>query len=279
MKGKRLVSITLAAVMAADMTTLPIRGYAQETVPPIAVASSAVLDSFVSSQAILKSMNIHVTNLSGILQESYKIERAEKAEEAHKLAAVKEEQIEIPMIEEIDDAFYETQITDEAQSIRAKAAFERKLEEAAKAAAAREEAERQAEAARILAEQEAAARAARAVQTASKQESSNSGSGSWDGTVLNPYIGVVYGPSGKESYYNLDMSGVIDIMRSMGYTGEYWVRADGCKMLGDYIMCAANLEIRPRGSLVESSLGTCIVVDTGWFSYSNPYQLDIAVTW
>ena len=58
MKGKRLVSITLAAVMAADMTTLPVRGYAQEAVPPIAVSSSAVLDSFVSSQAILKNMNI-----------------------------------------------------------------------------------------------------------------------------------------------------------------------------------------------------------------------------
>ena len=101
----------------------------------------------------------------------------------------------------------------------------------------------------------------------------------WDGPVLNAFNGTVQGPSGKETYYNLDMSGIVDIMRSMGNDDEYWVREDGCKMLGDYIMCAANLDVHPRGSLVESSLGTCIVCDTGGFAYANPNQLDIAVTW
>lgn len=101
----------------------------------------------------------------------------------------------------------------------------------------------------------------------------------WDGPVLNSFNGTVMGPSGKETYYNLDMSGVIQIMRGMGNTDEYWVREDGCKMLGDYIMCAANLSVHPRGSLVESSLGTCIVCDTGGFASYNPNQLDIAVTW
>ena len=101
----------------------------------------------------------------------------------------------------------------------------------------------------------------------------------WDGPVLNSFNGTVMGPSGKETYYNLDMSGVIQIMRGMGNTDEYWVREDGCKMLGDYIMCAANLSVHPRGSLVESSLGTCIVCDTGGFAAYNPNQLDIAVTW
>ena len=42
-------------------------------------------------------------------------------------------------------------------------------------------------------------------------------------------------------------------------------------------MCAANLNLHPYGSLVESSLGTCMVVDTGTFAQSNPTQLDIAV--
>ena len=101
----------------------------------------------------------------------------------------------------------------------------------------------------------------------------------WDGPVLNAYNGTVQGPSGKETYYNLDMSGVIEIMRSMGNDDKYWIREDGCKMLGDYIMCAANLDVHPRGSLVESSLGTCIVCDTGGFASANPNQLDIAVTW
>jgi hypothetical protein len=101
----------------------------------------------------------------------------------------------------------------------------------------------------------------------------------WDGPVLSRSAGSVKGPSGKETYYNLDMSGVISIMRRMGNTDEYWVRDDGCKMLGDYIMCAANLSVHPRGSLVESSLGTCIVCDTGGFASHNSNQLDIAVTW
>ncbi|MBP3897184.1 MAG: hypothetical protein J6D57_05040 [Mogibacterium sp.] len=101
----------------------------------------------------------------------------------------------------------------------------------------------------------------------------------WKGPVLSKGRGVNYGPSGKETYYNLNMSTVVSIMRSMGYTGEYWVRDDGCKMLGDYIMVAANLNLRPRGSIVETSLGDAIVCDTGGFAKRNPTQIDIAVTW
>lgn len=97
--------------------------------------------------------------------------------------------------------------------------------------------------------------------------------------VLNRTVGTVMGPSGKETFYNLDMSGVIAIMQSMGYYADYWVREDGVKMYGDYIMVAANLSIRPKGTLVQTSLGMGIVVDTGGFAAMNPYQLDIATTW
>ena len=101
----------------------------------------------------------------------------------------------------------------------------------------------------------------------------------WGGPVLSRSNGSVKGPNGRETYYNLNMNGVVNIMRRMGNTDEYWVRDDGCKMLGNYIMCAANLGVHPRGSLVESSLGTCIVCDTGGFARGNSQQLDIAVTW
>ncbi len=50
-------------------------------------------------------------------------------------------------------------------------------------------------------------------------------------------------------------------------------------MYGDYVMVAADYSTRPRGTLLESSLGTAIVVDTGTFVYSNPTQIDIAVAW
>ena len=103
--------------------------------------------------------------------------------------------------------------------------------------------------------------------------------GSWDGPVLTASAGTITGPSGKETYYNLNMSGVVSIMRSLGNTDEYWVRDDGVKLLGDYVMVAANLDVHPRGSLVETSLGMGIVCDTGSFASGNSTQLDIAVSW
>ena len=104
----------------------------------------------------------------------------------------------------------------------------------------------------------------------------SSGTSSWNGPVLTRMAGVNQGPSGKETYYNLNMSGVVSIMRNMGNTDQYWVRDDGVKMLGDYVMVAADLETHPRGSIVESSLGEAIVVDTGALEKE---QLDIAVAW
>lgn len=120
-----------------------------------------------------------------------------------------------------------------------------------------------------------------AMELAKEQEATKYSSG-WDGSVLTPSRGVVWGPTGKETYYNLDMSGVISIMRDMGYSEEeypYWVRDDGVKMLGDYVMVAANLSVYSRGSLVPCSLGTGIVCDTGGFAVDNPSQLDIATAW
>lgn len=97
--------------------------------------------------------------------------------------------------------------------------------------------------------------------------------------VLTAYKGVNYYGDQKETYYNLPMDGVISIAKSQGIEGEYWVREDGCKMYGDYIIVAANLDTHPRGSLVETSLGTGIVLDTGGFAVSNPNQIDIATDW
>ena len=101
----------------------------------------------------------------------------------------------------------------------------------------------------------------------------------YNGPVLTRSRGTITGPSGKETYYNLNMSGCISIMNGYGYHEPYWVRSDGVKMYGYYVMCAAGLSIRPKGSIVESSNGLAIVVDTGGFASRNPRQLDIAVTW
>ena len=107
----------------------------------------------------------------------------------------------------------------------------------------------------------------------------NTGNGSytWNGSVLTRAAGVNKGPSGMETYYNLNMSGVVSIMRSMGNKDKYWVRSDGVKMLGDYVMVGADFRKHPRGSIVETSLGKGIVCDTGYFKYKK--QFDIATAW
>lgn len=133
--------------------------------------------------------------------------------------------------------------------------------------------------AREEAERKAAEEAAEAARKAEEERIAATYNNSWNGSKLTPGKGVNYGPTGKETYYNLNMSGVVRIMRGCGNYDEYWVRADGVKMLGNYVMVAANLNVFPRGSLVECSLGTGIVCDTGSFAAGNPYQLDIAVTW
>jgi hypothetical protein len=107
------------------------------------------------------------------------------------------------------------------------------------------------------------------------------GSG-WDGLPLTRGRGAITGPSGKETYYNLNMAICVRIMRGMGFSEEefpYEVREDGVKTLGGFVMVAANLSIRPKGSYIMTSCGPGIVVDTGGFASRNPTQLDLAVEW
>ena len=103
-------------------------------------------------------------------------------------------------------------------------------------------------------------------------------------SVLNSRMGINYfvstdGVEHRESYYNLPMNGCISIMNSLGYYLEYWVRDDGVKMYGDYVMVAAELGKYPKGTIVETSLGLGMVVDTGEFTKTYPEGWDIAVEW
>lgn len=95
--------------------------------------------------------------------------------------------------------------------------------------------------------------------------------------TLNANIGKVQGPQEIEKYYNLPMDRVVQTMRNKGYSEleyPYYIREDGVKMLGDFVMVAANKY--PRGTVVETSLGQGIVCDT---HESNEEFIDIAVEW
>ena len=91
--------------------------------------------------------------------------------------------------------------------------------------------------------------------------------------------GVNYYGDQKETYYNLNMNGVVNNAQANGIEGDYWIREDGVKMYGDYVIIAANQDVYSYGSTVETSLGTGIVLDTGGFASENPTQVDIATDW
>ena len=85
------------------------------------------------------------------------------------------------------------------------------------------------------------------------------------------------GVAHRETYYDLDMSVV---MRSCGQGGYYTVRPDGAKVDAQgYILIAANYGNYPKCSLVETSLGTGRVYDTGGFAARHPYGFDLATDW
>ena len=97
--------------------------------------------------------------------------------------------------------------------------------------------------------------------------------------TLSKSAGRVQGPTNEETYYNLPMSKVVQSMRNRGYSEEdypYWVREDGVKMLGEYVIVAADLNLHPKGTVVETSLGQGLVCDTGEFT-EDIY--DIATDW
>lgn len=102
-------------------------------------------------------------------------------------------------------------------------------------------------------------------------------------TMLTPQAGVNWFNDGltmhKETYYNLNMDRVVSIAHERGFMGEYWERPDGMKMFGTYIIVAANQQAHPYGTVVMTSRGAGIVLDTGEFAKINTEQYDLAVTW
>lgn len=102
--------------------------------------------------------------------------------------------------------------------------------------------------------------------------------------MITKHGGVYYFDDGagehKETYYNLSMRRIVSIAHErVNPNWFYWEREDGMKMFGPFIMVAANQKVHPYGSIVLTSRGVGIVVDTGGFAKNNPTQIDIAVTW
>ena len=91
------------------------------------------------------------------------------------------------------------------------------------------------------------------------------------------------GPKYYEYYYNVNMNSRIEVMRELGYTENdypYYIRTDGCKMLGEYIMVAADSNTHHFGDIIDTSLGKGIVVDWMGSAYQDGVrEIDLATAW
>lgn len=201
--------------------------------------------------------------------------------EAAEAAEAAEEKMDNLTVREAVDLAGVTEDADETGIVMARQVvneYEAKQEEkrVAKVKKQKEERKKRIEQARQEQKERAAARIAH------QNTVKTGGNPHWNGKRISRSSGSVMGPSGKETYYNLNMSVCVRVMRRMGFSEAeypYAVRADGVKTLGGLVMVAANLGIRPKGTLIETSVGTGIVVDTGGFAKRNKTQLDIAVNW
>lgn len=97
--------------------------------------------------------------------------------------------------------------------------------------------------------------------------------------VLSARLGRIrFGEDGHyETYYNLSMNRIVQRAQDRGIPGEYWEADNGCKMYGDYIMCAGAPG--RYGEIIETSLGQGIILDTGDFAKKEPTTIDIATNW
>ena len=99
--------------------------------------------------------------------------------------------------------------------------------------------------------------------------------------ALNKRDGVNYYKGQKETYYNLDMTRIYDKAdRNFGRHHKKWIRSDGVKMYGPYVVLAVPFDVYPYGTTdIETSLGLGIALDTGAFAETNKNQIDVAVDW
>jgi len=97
----------------------------------------------------------------------------------------------------------------------------------------------------------------------------------YTGPVITPNSGRIQGPQEMESYYALPASGLYQFKSSWPkkLQGLKFHDENGWMKLGDYFCVAANLDIYPRGTIVQTSLGAAVVVDTGTFSCTLPDKI------
>ena len=93
--------------------------------------------------------------------------------------------------------------------------------------------------------------------------------------VLTAGLGRIQYGNHIETWYDLPMDKVVENAQEV-IPCEYWVRDDGVKMFGEWVIVASHPSVT-RYSLVETSLGQGIVLDRHTAGDTELY--DIATDW
>ena len=97
--------------------------------------------------------------------------------------------------------------------------------------------------------------------------------------VLTAKLGTINYNGHRETWYDLDMSKVIaKTDKATGLNNLYNVREDGVKCYSKFVIVAADLDLHPRYTFVETSLGTGVVLDS-LGDAEDRETIDIATTW
>ena len=94
--------------------------------------------------------------------------------------------------------------------------------------------------------------------------------------ILTATLGRITYNGHIETWYDLPMENVIQRSQDAGIPCDYWVRDDGVKMFGQWVIVAAHPS-KIRYSMVDTSLGEGIILDT--HETDDTELIDIATTW
>ena len=94
--------------------------------------------------------------------------------------------------------------------------------------------------------------------------------------TLTAKVGTVTFNGHKETWYNLNMNRCVTRAQNMGIPADYWIREDGVKMFGRWVIVAAHPS-KVRYTMVDTSLGEGIILD--FHTTDDPELIDIATSW
>jgi len=95
--------------------------------------------------------------------------------------------------------------------------------------------------------------------------------------ILTAKLGRIEYSGHVETYYNLNMNRIVERADSyFGLNDVYAIREDGVKTYNGLVIVATDWNVYPYGSLVETSRGVGVVLDTGEFTGNT---VDLAVNW